>query len=174
MICVPLQKQITFMCQKALRKKPVFLIRLFPKPSEGHPPLLSLCLPNVSIFLHIAQRCRRHPVALLEFPVKITGIRIPHFLRNVIDLHIRIQDQILCNLIFRVAQILGKRAPHLFLENLPQIGRVHMVFVRQRFQIHVLFVIFPDLLHDLCYPQLVGTIQLSGGRRHVKKYIWSF
>ena len=25
----------------------------------------------------------------------------------------------------------------------------------------------------LCYPQLVGTIQLSGGRRHVKKYIWS-
>lgn len=26
----------------------------------------------------------------------------------------------------------------------------------------------------LCYPQLVGTIQLSGGRRHVKKYIWSF
>ena len=28
--------------------------------------------------------------------------------------------------------------------------------------------------HKLCYPQLVGTIQLSGGRRHVKKYIWSF
>lgn len=28
--------------------------------------------------------------------------------------------------------------------------------------------------HELCYPQLVGTIQLSGGRRHVKKYIWSF
>ena len=28
--------------------------------------------------------------------------------------------------------------------------------------------------HQLCYPQLVGTIQLSGGRRHVKKYIWSF
>ena len=28
--------------------------------------------------------------------------------------------------------------------------------------------------HILCYPQLVGTIQLSGGRRHVKKYIWSF
>ena len=28
--------------------------------------------------------------------------------------------------------------------------------------------------HHLCYPQLVGTIQLSGGRRHVKKYIWSF
>ncbi len=27
---------------------------------------------------------------------------------------------------------------------------------------------------ELCYPQLVGTIQLSGGRRHVKKYIWSF
>jgi hypothetical protein len=26
----------------------------------------------------------------------------------------------------------------------------------------------------VCYPQLVGTIQLSGGRRHVKKYIWSF
>lgn len=29
-------------------------------------------------------------------------------------------------------------------------------------------------VHELCYPQLVGTIQLSGGRRHVKKYIWSF
>ena len=28
--------------------------------------------------------------------------------------------------------------------------------------------------YNLCYPQLVGTIQLSGGRRHVKKYIWSF
>ena len=28
--------------------------------------------------------------------------------------------------------------------------------------------------HEMCYPQLVGTIQLSGGRRHVKKYIWSF
>ena len=28
--------------------------------------------------------------------------------------------------------------------------------------------------YKLCYPQLVGTIQLSGGRRHVKKYIWSF
>ena len=28
--------------------------------------------------------------------------------------------------------------------------------------------------YQLCYPQLVGTIQLSGGRRHVKKYIWSF
>ena len=28
--------------------------------------------------------------------------------------------------------------------------------------------------NELCYPQLVGTIQLSGGRRHVKKYIWSF
>ena len=27
---------------------------------------------------------------------------------------------------------------------------------------------------EMCYPQLVGTIQLSGGRRHVKKYIWSF
>ena len=27
---------------------------------------------------------------------------------------------------------------------------------------------------EVCYPQLVGTIQLSGGRRHVKKYIWSF
>ena len=25
--------------------------------------------------------------------------------------------------------------------------------------------------HELCYPQLVGTIQLSGGRRHVKKYM---
>ena len=32
----------------------------------------------------------------------------------------------------------------------------------------------PILGHELCYPQLVGTIQLSGGRRHVKKYIWSF
>ena len=36
-----------------------------------------------------------------------------------------------------------------------------------------------DLLNDLsgievCYPQLVGTIQLSGVRRHIKKYIWSF
>lgn len=32
----------------------------------------------------------------------------------------------------------------------------------------------PDFLipsHHLCYPQLVGTIQLSGGRRHVKKYM---
>lgn len=28
--------------------------------------------------------------------------------------------------------------------------------------------------YEMCYPQLVGTIQLSGGRRHVKKYIWSF
>ena len=28
--------------------------------------------------------------------------------------------------------------------------------------------------NKLCYPQLVGTIQLSGGRRHVKKDIWSF
>ena len=28
--------------------------------------------------------------------------------------------------------------------------------------------------YNVCYPQLVGTIQLSGGRRHVKKYIWSF
>lgn len=28
--------------------------------------------------------------------------------------------------------------------------------------------------YEVCYPQLVGTIQLSGGRRHVKKYIWSF
>lgn len=28
--------------------------------------------------------------------------------------------------------------------------------------------------YQVCYPQLVGTIQLSGGRRHVKKYIWSF
>lgn len=88
MICVPLQKQITFMCQKALRKKPVFLIRLFPKPSEGHPPLLSPRLPNVSIFLHIAQRRRRHPVALLEFPVKITDIGISHLPGNVVDFHI--------------------------------------------------------------------------------------
>ena len=29
------------------------------------------------------------------------------------------------------------------------------------------------LLHEMCYPQLVGTIKLFGGRRHVKKYIWS-
>ena len=34
--------------------------------------------------------------------------------------------------------------------------------------------IFECTLDELCYPQLVGTIQLSGGRRHVKKYIWSF
>ena len=25
--------------------------------------------------------------------------------------------------------------------------------------------------YEVCYPQLVGTIQLSGGRRHVKKYM---
>ena len=34
--------------------------------------------------------------------------------------------------------------------------------------------IFASSGSDVCYPQLVGTIQLSGGRRHVKKYIWSF
>ena len=31
-----------------------------------------------------------------------------------------------------------------------------------------------SIAYEMCYPQLVGTIQLSGGRRHVKKYIWSF
>lgn len=31
-----------------------------------------------------------------------------------------------------------------------------------------------EIRRIMCYPQLVGTIQLSGGRRHVKKYIWSF
>lgn len=42
-----------------------------------------------------------------------------------------------------------------------------------------MFHVWPPKYHTfyldyLCYPQLVGTIQLSGGRRHVKKYIWSF
>ena len=39
-------------------------------------------------------------------------------------------------------------------------------------QMGAISVVYP--LGQVCYPQLVGTIQLSGGRRHVKKYIWSF
>lgn len=72
---------------------------------------------DLSILFHFPHGGRRYSVALLEFPVEIAGVRVPHFLSHVVS---------------DIVQILGKGAAHFPLENLAQIGSIHMVFVGQR------------------------------------------
>ena len=43
------------------------------------------------ILFHFPQRRWRHSVMLLKLPVKVTGIGISNFFRNVVDLHVRVQ-----------------------------------------------------------------------------------
>lgn len=109
---------------------------------------LRICPLLTLIFFHSPERSRRNPIALFKFSVKIAGIQVSHFPGNIIYFHIGIQDHILRLFIFYIAQILAERTAYFFLENLAQIGGVHMILIRKYLQAKVFSVVFLDIAED--------------------------
>ena len=107
---------------------------------------------NFSTFLilfHTSEGCRGHPITLFEFTVKITGVQISHFFRDIVDLHIGIEDHVLRFFVLQIAQILIEGTPHFLLENLSQLGCIHMILIGENLQTQILLVIHLDITQNL-------------------------